>query len=335
MKKKWWVSGGLSLTMLGLVYTFSHWIFYVQLGVGQVMLFFKPIALERYQATSEEEKAGLNALPKVLAYAEKLGLEADGAYETIFPDKTPLLWVVSASYPDTLKPFRWTYPWLGELSYRGYFFPNMAYEEAQKLRKQGFHVRVRTVSAWSSLGYFSEVMSPSIFSDGVGAMAETVLHELFHRWYYLSGEDAWNENLAQHFGQHAALDFLKEYEGENGLEYQKYVDYLHDQEQWQTFLKAEASQFDTREGAFYLEPGDAVFWKIRARARRLPFQKRGKGQQIWRHHLPNLADFTTARQYFLWSDYLKEDLQERHQGNLMQQMRYWKEKNDLPPRAAN
>jgi predicted aminopeptidase len=333
-KKYWWALTGFFVvffTILG----WSELRYYLHLGIGQVAIPFQPIPISRYIPSTEAERVCIQALPHVLSYAKKMGLETEGSYEQIFPDAQPLLWAVSASYPFDLKPYRWSYPILGDLGYRGFFNLSWAEKEAARLRELGFHVRVRPVYAWSTLGYFSEVLSPSMLSQGLGPMAETIFHELFHRWYYLSGEDAWNENLAQHFGQHATLEFLRHYEGENGPEYQKYVAYLYDQEKWQSFLQEESMKFNSSYGAFFLLPGDSIFWTIRAKARRLPFLRKGKGQEVWRHHLPNLADFTTARQYFQWSYFLKEDLRLLHQGDLMHQMIFWKEKNALPSKEVN
>ncbi len=318
------------LVMSALILGGSELGYYLHLAKGQLTLPFKPIPISAYVPENEEEQKCLAAIPQVLNFAKDLGLHTEGSYERIFPDKQPLLWAVSASYQDGLRPYRWYYPFLGRLGYRGYFNVAWAQKEAADLRQRGFHVRVRPVHAWSSLGFFSEVLSPTMLSEGVGPMAETILHELFHRWYYLSGEDAWNENLAQHFGQHAALEFLKVRYGEESILYQSYVVYLHDQQQWQSFLEAEAHSFYRHTGAFYLQPGDSVFWAIRSKARRLPFLSKGKAMKVWQHHLPNLADFTTAKQYYQWSTFLNRDLALQHQGDLMKQMRFWKEKNAPP-----
>ena len=67
-----------------------------------------------------------------------------------------VVWNVFATPEFSLEPKHWCFPIAGCVNYRGYFSENAARKEAAKLRERGFDVGVGGVTAYSTLGKFSD-----------------------------------------------------------------------------------------------------------------------------------------------------------------------------------
>lgn len=311
----------MNLAMAGLLTDICY---YWQLLQGQSALFFRPVKLKNFIPEDEEMAFLLSELPGIMRFAESYGLATRGAYETILSDKQPVLWVVSASYSDAIKPYQWRYPFLGKLGYRGYFNKKLAEFEQKRLKEKGFHVRMRPVYAWSSLGFFREPLTYDMMENGPGAFAETVFHELFHRYLYLPGRDELNENLATHVGIRMAEEWLV---SRFGMDSEYLDDYRNRQEDDVFFLRfMEQTAMELEE---MLETSDGAlpvnkFLEIRTRARALKFGNPDKGRKIWMWRVPNLADFVIGNQYYKWNKLLKDELEQLYNDDLILQMQAWK-----------
>jgi predicted aminopeptidase len=139
------------------------------------------------------------------------------------------MWVVTASKPFSMEAHEWTFPFLGSLSYKGFFREELALEEAAQVRKEGYETDIYNPSAWSTLGWMNDPILSGMLHKGPGQLAELIIHELTHATVFLPGQVEYNENLATFIGEQGALLFLSSHFGTNSPEKIRYENFLHDQ----------------------------------------------------------------------------------------------------------
>jgi len=148
--------------------------------------------------------------------AEKLGLNVGDAYKSIAPvDESAVVHVVMAAPRDSLKPYTWWFPIVGRVPYRGYFDDSDAAAEAAALDAQGLDTMVRPAVAFSSLGFFSDPLLTNLLKLNRIELANVIIHELFHRTYYLPSDAMFNESAATYVGSAGAVAFFAATDGES------------------------------------------------------------------------------------------------------------------------
>ena len=138
-----------------------------------------------------------------------LGLRVGDSYTTfaeVPADAT--VYVVSAARRDRLEMHRWAYPLVGRLPYRGFFDRRAAERQAAALARQDLDTEVRPALAFSTLGWFADPLLSTAAARPPVAVAETVLHELWHATLFLPGQAAFNESAAMFAGQRGAVAFF-------------------------------------------------------------------------------------------------------------------------------
>lgn len=160
---------------------------------------------------------------------DSLGLNDSDSYTTLYDQKgKPVLWVITACEPFSLKDKTWDFPILGSFSYKGFFDHSKAIAEKEILSAEGYDTGIRTVSAWSTLGFLNDpIMSELLFRD-IGSVANTVIHELTHGTVFVKDNLKFNENLASFIGDKGALMFLEYNYGIDSPEYNYYTTYMSD-----------------------------------------------------------------------------------------------------------
>ena len=169
---------------------------------------------------SADQRSKLELVLKVREFAgAKLGLRVDSAYQTYTRvDERAVTWVVSAARMDSLTPYTWWFPIVGAVPYKGYFSRASAESEARALERQGLDTYVRPVVAFSSLGFFSDpVLSNQLALPRV-VLAGVIIHELFHRTFYMASNAMFDESAANYVGVRGAVTFFAATEGENAQE---------------------------------------------------------------------------------------------------------------------
>jgi predicted aminopeptidase len=147
---------------------------------------------------------------------EQLGENVGGAYETIAPvDKSAVVYVVMAAPRDSLVPYTWWFPIVGRVPYRGYFDENDAKAEAASLEAEGLDTMVRPSVAFSSLGFFSDPVLTNLLKLDRVELAGVLIHELFHRTYYLASDAMFDESAANYVGSAGAIAFFAATDGES------------------------------------------------------------------------------------------------------------------------
>lgn len=145
---------------------------------------------------------------------DQLGLNVGGAYATITPvDSGAITWVMMAAAKDSLRPYTWWFPIVGRVPYRGYFSVDEARAEAAELEAQGYDTMVRSAVAFSSLGFFNDPLLSNLLAIDRVTLAGVIIHELFHRTYFLASDVMFDESAATYVGSRGAVEFFAATEG--------------------------------------------------------------------------------------------------------------------------
>jgi predicted aminopeptidase len=186
-------------------------------GVGQLRLLSKQVGLDDpdlEKAASPEEKEELEWVPRILEFARTdLALDPGDSYRTYLDtDDEPLSYAVTACHPLALIPYRWSFPFVGLVPYKGYFDEGDARKEADRLRETGMETSILPVAAFSTLGWFRDPVTSAMLDGGIANLADTLIHETTHRTVYFKGASSFNESLATHMGREGTLRFLTAHE---------------------------------------------------------------------------------------------------------------------------
>jgi predicted aminopeptidase len=151
--------------------------------------------------------------------ADHLALSVGGAYTTVTPvDQNAIVWVVMAAPRDSLTPYLWWFPVVGYVPYKGYFSKARAEAEARAMEQKGFDVFMRPAVAFSSLGFFNDPLLSNLLELNRVELAGVLIHELFHRTFFLKSDVMFDESSANWIGTRGAIDFFTEARGANSAE---------------------------------------------------------------------------------------------------------------------
>jgi predicted aminopeptidase len=185
---------------------------------GKILWNRKPIddELARGDLSPEVRKKLETVLAVRKFAADQLGENVGGAYESIAPvDESAVVHVVMAAPRDSLEPYTWWFPIVGSVPYRGYFDESDATAEAAALEAQGLDTMVRPAVAFSSLGFFDDPLLTNLLELNRVELAGVIIHELFHRTYYLASDAMFDESAANYVGSAGAVAFFAATDGES------------------------------------------------------------------------------------------------------------------------
>ncbi len=181
---------------------------------GQFGMLMNTTDFAEYEAEhplNEKQNVNLELIVKLKNYSvDSLGYKPTKNFTKIFDQgQLPLLWALTASDKYKIEPYYWTFPVVGKVSYKGFFEEKKALAEKYRLVCLGYDVDLRTVSAWSTLGWFNDPVLSSMLSRSKGHLCNLIFHELFHATYYAPSSVDYNENLASFIAHKATLQYLK------------------------------------------------------------------------------------------------------------------------------
>jgi predicted aminopeptidase len=168
----------------------------------------------------QDTRAKLETVLAVRKFAaDRLGENVGGAYKTFTQvDSGAIVWIVMAAPRTSLTPYTWWFPIVGAVPYRGYFSHDDANAEAAALEARGFDTHVRAAVAFSSLGFFNDPLLSNLLRLDREELAGVIIHELFHRTFFLSSNVMFDESAATYVGNRGAVDFFTETEGANSAD---------------------------------------------------------------------------------------------------------------------
>ena len=200
MKLKWLTRFFILALCLSLVACESL-SYYSQAIFGQLSILSKREAIEKLIAddtSSPELKNKLQTVLDIRRFAEsELMLPVEDSYGTYVDIKQPyVVWNVFASPEFSIRPVNWCYPIAGCVAYRGYFSEADAQAYANRKSQEGLDVYVGGVSAYSTLGWFSDPLLSTVINRDDYQLAALLFHELAHRLIYIAGDTEFNESFA-------------------------------------------------------------------------------------------------------------------------------------------
>jgi predicted aminopeptidase len=192
--------------------------FYVQAAGGQLDLLRRRVPIDELlnrPDTSARLQQQLRRAVELRQFAvEMLGLPDNSSYRTYVElDRPSVVWNVVAAEEFSIKPKRWCYPFVGCVSYRGYFRQEAAQRYAERLAGQGLDVYVGGSRAYSTLGFFADPVLSTMLEAGEVALAEILFHELAHQQLYIKGDSAFSEAFATAVAEYGAERWLDSIEG--------------------------------------------------------------------------------------------------------------------------
>lgn len=196
--------------------------------------------------TEEKIRTFLKLAQEIRIYAaDSIGLISNRNYTRMVEvDRSYIAVFVSAAEKLSFSQYKWCFPILGCIPYKGYFEVDDAKKEAQKLSDAGYDVNISEVDAFSTLGFFSDPLYNYMADYKVYSLASLIIHEQTHATLYLKNQTQFNEELATYIGNKGALAFIKSKYGENSDIFKSAVSAENDQNAYRTIMKELVNDLD-------------------------------------------------------------------------------------------
>ena len=197
--------------------------YYTQAAQGQLELLSDARPIDDWLAdptTKTSLRHRLETARQIRLFAvQKMGLPDNGSYKNYAALKRQyVLWNVVATPELSLKPLQWCFPVAGCVNYRGYYNKADAQAYAKELREQGRDVEVGGVSAYSTLGWFSDPLISTFIHYPDAELARLIFHELAHQVVYVPGDSKFNESFASAVEQAGVEGWLERFGNEAMVE---------------------------------------------------------------------------------------------------------------------
>lgn len=315
-------------------------IYGISQGKGQlnVLLNAQPIdVIMKDETFSDSLKQKLILIGEIKKFAvDSLGINPSDNYTTVYNQyNKPILWTVSASKPYQLKAKEWTFPFLGTVSYKGFFNKKALREEYLKLVKDGYDIDVYSPSAWSTLGWFKDpVLSNMLYKDE-GNLANLIIHELTHGTLYIKNDVTFNENLANFIGDKGAERFLAYKYGIDSKEYINYNYKKEDQKIYDGYMLKSSEKLNTLYSTFKSSDPEAykkekkkqMITEIVLGVNKLPLHKK---KSLFRYSLQAFSEgnafFMSFDRYDSQYDMFEKIYKEQYNSDLKKYLEALKEK---------
>lgn len=191
---------------------FGRYVLRAAFEEGRILRLRRPItAMVGNERLDAATRAKLRIVLDARAYADSaLGLDAGESFTMFSPlPHDTLVLVLSAAYRDQLRFYRWWFPVVGRVPYKGYFNFGEAQKAEARFQADGFDTRLRPASAFSTLGWFNDpLVSTTLRGDSL-TLANTVIHELTHNTFFPSGQAEFNESFASFVGARGSGEFFR------------------------------------------------------------------------------------------------------------------------------
>lgn len=219
-------------------------------GKGQlnVVMNAKPIEDVLKNTTFPDSlKYKLQLIQEIKQFAiDSIGINKSDNYTTVFDQHNqPVLFTISACEPYSFKAKEWNFPFLGTVSYKGFFDIEKARKEIRTLKLEGYDVDVYSPSGWSTLGWFKDPILSNMLYRTEGQLANLIIHELSHGTLFVKDNITFNENLANFIGDKGAEKFLKSKFGRTSKQYIDYENSKVDEEIFKKYILKSTERLDS------------------------------------------------------------------------------------------
>lgn len=271
-------------------------------------------------------KAKIRFIDVIAKYAsDSLGLKRSENYTTLYDQKNkPILWVITASDRYKLNAYQWKFPFLGSVSYKGFFDYAKGAHEDSLLQLQGYDTDYGEVSAWSTLGWFNDPILSNMLYRSDGQLAELIIHEMTHATVYLKSNVDLNENLASMIGEEGAIRFLNSHFGENSQQAKDYVNRKNDYDLFSNqMLLARAKldslykTFDGLNSAIKDSLKSYMIEEIVFSLDTVSFYNKKRYSSLFEKRKPNNAYFMNFVRYDSQKEDMRKILNEKYKGNII------------------
>jgi predicted aminopeptidase len=338
LKKIAW--GVLMILFLLAIWYHELLVYGIHQGMGQATILWnaQPITeVLKDENVADSIKNKLRLIQEIKRFAEdSLGINPTDNYTTFYDQKgKPLLWVVTACPPYELKPYEWTFGFLGKFSYKGHFDMQKALSDSTELAKQGYDTDIGEVRAWSTLGWFKDPVLSSMLKASEGDLANLIIHELTHSTLYVKDDVDFNENLASFIGDKGALLFLERKFGKESKQYKNYILENHDDSLFYEYVLSntqslkklyESEEFKEMPDYQKKIKKEEMIATIVSGLAEQPFKKIRYDKTKLAKFKPNNTFFMGYVRYRAKQTNFEEEFQQKFKGNLKSYLNFLKEK---------
>jgi len=175
--------------------------YYAQAVSGHIEVMWAAVPIEERLHEADAPAPLKQKLERVLVIREfasrELGLPDNDSYRRYADLGRPyVLWNVFAAPEFSVAPIQSCFPFAGCVSYRGFYSEETAKKHAGALAKEGDDVYIGGVTAYSTLGWFSDPVLSTFINYPEPEVARIVFHELAHQEVYVKGDTVFNESFA-------------------------------------------------------------------------------------------------------------------------------------------
>jgi len=205
-----WLSSALLLLLLGGCADMSY---YWQAARGQweIIRARQPIGeVLTDPAVPEPVKAGLRTVQDAQRFGAAALALAPKVHYTSYADlgRPQVSWLVVSAEAFALKARQECFLFVGCFGYRGFFAREDADAYADRRAAEGYDVLVRSVTAYSTLGWFEDPLLNTMLDEEPAWLVTTVYHEQAHRMVFVKGDTTFNESLATFVAQEGVRRYL-------------------------------------------------------------------------------------------------------------------------------
>jgi predicted aminopeptidase len=292
----------------------------------------------RDKSVPDSIKYKLTLIQEIKKFAvDSLGIKASKNYSSYYDQQgKPSIWVITASEPFAMRPFEWTFPFLGSVSYKGFFEKEKGLPELEELKKKGYDVDYGTAGGWSTLGWFKDPVLSGMLRKKEGRLAELIIHELTHGTIYISNNVEYNENLATFIGEEGAKQFITNKFGKESPQMKEYLDFQEDEEIFGDYMIASCLRLDSLYNHLNLKETPAVNYRnkyflikdIILNINKLPLNNPERYRfKFPGDHLPNNSFFMSFQRYRKKQTDFRQELS-KNGGNIKQWLLHLRSENN-------
>jgi len=326
-----------AIIILGFMLVYQQMIGYLLMQAGgqlEVLWSARPVdEILRDTETDEETKEKIELIRDIQRFAQdSLGMDSDGKYQTIYDQKgKDILWNLTACAPFRFQSKEWYFPIVGSVSYKGFFDLEKAKSEKIMLDDQGFDTRIRSVNAWSTLGWFDDPILSNTLSRAPGSLSELFIHEITHGHIFFRDSLVFNENIASFIGEQGARLFLI---SKFGKQSQAYTEYVNSEADYALFtqhvLEAKEQLEECYDGFDDTDTDQTKFLRKYQLIQKfvdemdtLSFRNTNRFRDAFKDELPNNAFFMAFDRYSSLKSEMKQDFDANFNGNLRLFIKYY------------